>query len=139
MLLKSRFGWLSVGLLVSLVVVLDQVSKWQATQTTINPGVGLGLAAQFISQQQLAFGTVGILIVLWVVAQAWWQRSVVATGLFFGGAISNVLDRLLYGGVRDWLVLPGTGLHNNVADWAIFFGLAWLLRLSLATAAKGQQ
>jgi lipoprotein signal peptidase len=36
-----------------------------------------------------------------------------------------MLDRLINGGVRDWLVVPVLGLRNNLADWAIIIAIAW--------------
>lgn len=39
--------------------------------------------------------------------------------------MSNLLDRLVYGGVRDWLTVPVLGLKNNLADWAIVGAIVW--------------
>ena len=44
------------------------------------------------------------------------------TGLILGGAISNLLDRLVGGSVRDFLATPWIVL--NVADLAVVVGLA---------------
>ncbi len=53
-----------------------------------------------------------------------WQS--IAAGLLIGGALGNVIDRVLYGAVADFLNLSCCGLKNpyafNVADIAVFAG-----------------
>ena len=56
-----------------------------------------------------------ILICAWFVL----NKYPIVRGLFLGGAMSNIMDRLVIGGVRDWLPVPVLGLRNNLADWAI--------------------
>jgi lipoprotein signal peptidase len=57
-------------------------------------------------------------------------------GLILGGIWANVFDRVLLGGVRDWLPIPftelllGVSLYNNLADWFLFIGcLIWIYLL----------
>jgi len=51
----------------------------------------------------------------------------VASGLFLGGIWANTFDRVAYGAVRDWLPVPGLGLYNNLADWAIALAcIVWI-------------
>ncbi|MCB9664458.1 MAG: signal peptidase II [Alphaproteobacteria bacterium] len=49
--------------------------------------------------------------------------------LVLAGFVGNGIDRVLYGGVVDFVVLhlPGLPAAANVADVAIFAGLAWWL------------
>ncbi len=53
-----------------------------------------------------------------------WQK--IAAGLLVGGALGNVIDRVLYGAVADFLNMSCCGFDNpfafNVADIAIFAG-----------------
>ncbi len=42
-------------------------------------------------------------------------------GLVIGGAVANLLDRLLFGAVHDWLYLPKATI--NLADVAVVVGL----------------
>jgi signal peptidase II len=48
-----------------------------------------------------------------------------------GGALGNVVDRLAYGAVADFLNMSCCGIDNpyafNVADIAIFFGAVGLI------------
>ena len=53
-----------------------------------------------------------------------WQK--IFAGLLIGGAMGNVVDRMLYGAVADFLNMSCCGLDNpyafNVADIAVFAG-----------------
>ncbi|NBB96912.1 MAG: signal peptidase II [Alphaproteobacteria bacterium] len=57
-----------------------------------------------------------------------------ATGLLVGGAIGNVIDRIRFGAVADFLNMSCCGFTNpyafNVADISIFAGAATLILLS---------
>lgn len=57
-----------------------------------------------------------------------------ATGLLVGGAIGNVIDRIRFGAVADFLNMSCCGFSNpyafNVADISIFAGAAALIFLS---------
>lgn len=82
-----------------------------------------------------------LLIALAVVISAWiwrWARRErhstmvqVSAGVLIGGALGNVVDRILYGAVADFLNMGLPGLDNpysfNVADIAIFAGAAGLV------------
>ncbi len=54
-----------------------------------------------------------------------------SAGLLVGGALGNVVDRLAYGAVADFLNMSCCGIENpyafNVADIAIFAGAAGLV------------
>lgn len=57
----------------------------------------------------------------------------ISGGLLIGGALGNVVDRLLYGYVLDFLNMSCCGINNpfvfNVADIFIFAGAAGLILL----------
>jgi len=54
-----------------------------------------------------------------------------AAGLLIGGALGNVVDRLAYGAVADFLNMSCCGIENpyafNLADVAIFVGAVGLV------------
>ncbi len=60
----------------------------------------------------------------------WWARisltaslgEYVGVGVFFGGAMGNLVDRIELGYVRDWILLFGRSAFN-VADVAIMCGI----------------
>ncbi len=55
----------------------------------------------------------------------------ISGGVLIGGALGNVLDRLIYGAVADFLNMSCCGIENpfsfNVADIAIFAGAFGLI------------
>jgi len=51
-----------------------------------------------------------------------WSRA--ALSLILGGALGNLLDRLRFGFVFDWLMLGNTSILN-LADMAIGLGILW--------------
>ncbi|WP_101067513.1 signal peptidase II [Roseovarius salinarum] len=61
-----------------------------------------------------------------------WQR--ISAGLLVGGALGNVVDRLLYGAVADFVNMSCCGIDNpfsfNVADVAVFAGALGLIVFS---------
>ena len=64
-----------------------------------------------------------------------WRGIVhIAAGIMIGGALGNVVDRLIYGAVADFLNMSCCGIDNpfafNVADVAIFLGAVGLAFLS---------
>jgi signal peptidase II len=82
-----------------------------------------------------------VLITLAVVISGWvlhWARrdgftrwGQISAGLLIGGAAGNVVDRVAYGYVADFLNMSCCGIENpyafNVADIAIFAGAIGLV------------
>ena len=80
-------------------------------------------------------------------AIVWWMMRdrpglpvLVSAGLVIGGAVGNVIDRLMYGAVADFLNVSCCGWRNpwsfNVADIAIFVGAFGLIVLSARTGRQ---
>jgi signal peptidase II len=140
---------LRLGLAVAAaVVVLDQLTKW-AILTWLdrafaltpffnlvvvwNRGVSFGM---FDSDGALAPWLLSGLALAVVLALLVWLRRVehplpgVGLGLIIGGAVGNVIDRVRFGAVIDFLDVHALGWHwpaFNVADSAICIGAALLL------------
>ena len=100
-----------------------------------NRGVNFGLFSNDAEVMRWVLIAVAIAISVWV---ALWVRrdevgtaGMVSAGILIGGAIGNVLDRLLYGAVADFLNMSCCGIENpfafNVADVAIVVGAAGLI------------
>ncbi|EAQ03811.1 lipoprotein signal peptidase [Pseudooceanicola batsensis HTCC2597] len=102
-----------------------------------NTGINFGLFAEGAASSRWILIAVALLISVGVLYWAYRERprraGLVATGLLVGGAIGNVIDRLLYGAVADFLNVSCCGIDNpfafNVADMAIFVGAAVLVLL----------
>ena len=70
-------------------------------------------------------------VLVWVLRQGAGRWMQVAAGLLIGGALGNVVDRLLYGYVLDFLNMSCCGIDNpfvfNLGDVFIFAGAAGLI------------
>lgn len=110
------------------VLILDQSSKFfvaKFTRLAINSGVSFGMMAKIDGNIMLLFIII-LLALFGYFLRSLWQKHPLAAGVLFGGAISNVMDRVLFGGVRDWFPLPFVHLNNNLADWSICFAIMYL-------------
>lgn len=93
-----------------------------------NKGVNFGLFSGYDMRWVLIAIAVAIsLFVLWWVRREEGGRMMlVSAGLLLGGALGNVVDRILYGAVADFLNMSCCGFENpyafNIADVAIFAG-----------------
>ena len=70
-------------------------------------------------------------VAFWVQRTTMRPLALVSAGLLVGGALGNVIDRLIYGYVLDFLNNSCCGLNNpfvyNVADIFIFVGAVGLI------------
>ena len=98
-----------------------------------NEGVNFGLFAG----ADMRWILVGVALVISAVV-LWWVRrnrvgrwARISAGLLVGGALGNVLDRILYGAVADFLNVTCCGIANpyafNIADIAVFAGALGLV------------
>jgi len=149
---------LVAGLLVAVIVfLLDQASKWWVLLDIMNPPRTIEVLPFFnlvlVWNRGVSFGMfpAGSLVGQWMliglaaaicVALLFWLRgatnrlTVGAIGLIIGGAVGNVLDRLVHGAVVDFLDVHAAGYHwpaFNVADSAICVGAGLLILDSLTT------
>ena len=100
--------------------------------TVWNPGISFGML-QDIPNGQWILSAVAMLIVAWLFV---WLRKVehhstaLALGLIIGGAIGNIIDRIRFSAVFDYLDFHALGYHwpaFNLSDSFIFIGVALLL------------
>ncbi len=98
----------------------------------VNFGIGAGLDMRWILIGVAIAISAGVLIWLWRSGGTF--QMMIAAGLLIGGAIGNVVDRVVYGAVADFLNMSCCGINNpfafNVADIAIFAGAIGLAFLS---------
>jgi signal peptidase II len=131
------------GVVVAVVIALDQLTK-HTIATSIRPGESrkflpavqlvhvrnTGVAFGFLSgggALVLIFTLIALAVLLWYFAlrpdRPWlW----VPTGMLVGGAIGNLIDRVISGSVIDFIKLPAWPAFN-VADMSITFGVLALL------------
>jgi signal peptidase II len=116
---------------------------------TRNPGIAFGLLADsrlpWMRMALIALSVIAASAMAWLLlaGRAGGQRSRVGIALILGGAAGNLLDRLLDGGVVDFILLYYRGFEwpaFNVADSAIVVGAALvLLELLLARHPEAEQ
>jgi signal peptidase II len=100
-----------------------------------NRGVNFGLFSSHADVVRWVLIAVALAISVWVWlwiargGQTVWAK--VAAGFLIGGAMGNVVDRIAYGAVADFLNMSCCGIENpyafNVADIAIFVGAIGLV------------
>ena len=156
----SRLGKLAYALAAA-VIVVDQLSKYwvlevfrlpERLQAEVLPffyltmvwnrGVSFGLLQ---AEVDLARWGLALFSTVVAVGLAVWARRVtrpwvaVALGLIIGGALGNMIDRVRFGAVADFLdfsrLLPFPWVFN-VADSAISIGVALLIVDSLRPQPK---
>lgn len=147
-----RIPYLNIGLyLAALIALLDQASKWFVTNTYFqttsfvrvndflnlrlswNKGVTFGLFNDFAPYMPYVLIATALLIV--VLLGNWLARAenlyaTLGLGCIIGGALGNVVDRLRFGAVLDFLDFHLMSYHwytFNLADSAIVTGVGLLL------------
>ena len=159
----SRSGaslWLWLGLAL-LILLADQFTKiWIIGTYQLGDSLPLssffnlvrvhnsGAAFSFLAQaggwQRWFFtglGSVAAFLMIWMLTQHAGQRLFgFAIACVLGGAVGNVIDRVLYGYVVDFLDFHYAGIHFpafNVADSAITLGAACLILDEVLRVRRG--
>lgn len=93
-----------------------------------NQGVAF---SSFGDRSTLAVG-VGFVALSVLSAMVYGKSAYTRSGIImlWGGALGNLIDRLLYGSVMDYIPVPfwPGGLYVNVADLAIMLGCIYLIQ-----------
>ena len=95
-----------------------------------NDGINFGLLSSSADLARWLLIGLALAISVWIWLWARRERKNVRVqvfaGMLIGGAIGNVIDRLFYGAVADFLNMSVPGIDNpfsfNIADVAIFLG-----------------
>jgi signal peptidase II len=157
----TKRGW-AAYLLALLVIAADQASKWwilevfrlsERIQAPVwgpldlhmvwNRGVSFGLL--WADKDLARWGLAAFSVIVSVILAVWVRRAqrglmAAALGCIMGGAIGNVIDRIRFGAVADFIDV--SALHFpwifNVADAAINIGIGLLLLDMLLSDRKAQ-
>lgn len=155
---------LRFGILVAIpVILLDQATKWWILYEVMDPPRTIPITDFFnivlVWNRGVSFGMFGtdspwgpvllsaLALIISTCLVIWLRRVeerflAAAIGLVLGGALGNVIDRLQYGAVADFLDFHAFGYHwpaFNVADSAITVGVVLLLYDSLFPARKAAE
>ncbi len=159
----GRPASLRLGLAAALVLLAaDQAVKWWILEVVRLPEVGRVYVLPFLNltmvwNRGVTFGllqgeawwhpyalaaiasVVAVLLVVWL-ARAENRLVSLALGLVLGGAVGNVIDRVRFGAVVDFIDVHAYGWHwyvFNVADSAIVIGVGLLLADALLRPRSG--
>lgn len=144
----SFFRYLAIALI---VLLLDQLSKWSALSNLqmgvpepvlpflnwlllFNPGAAFSFLAEGSGWQRWFFTILGLGAAIYIVYLLYKSQSekmlCLALSLILGGALGNVLDRIMFGAVVDFIDLHYANWHwpaFNIADSAITIGVILLI------------
>ncbi|HTK88934.1 MAG TPA: signal peptidase II [Verrucomicrobiae bacterium] len=153
----------AISLLAAAILVADQITKWWALHglrfgeavpvipglfsltLVMNPGLAFGMLGGVPEAFRWMVGllSIGAVVLLAVIAArllptggAWTRLSL---GLIFGGAAGNLIDRVRFGAVVDYLDFYWGAYHwpaFNVADSAITVGVTILAFRMLVDSPK---
>ncbi|MEM7331225.1 MAG: signal peptidase II [Chloroflexota bacterium] len=132
-----------VYLLILLAFLADQLSKrwisanvttpvelnqWLTLRITYNEGIAFGLFQGIgpIVGWLTIFVLAGMLIYLTQLPKQWWLHRY-GLALFIGGGLGNMVDRILFGRVLDFLESSFRPGIFNVADLFIYLGVFFIL------------
>jgi signal peptidase II len=154
----SLWPWLGIALA---VILLDQITKTMITRTfqlhdvhTLTPWFDIvrahntGAAFSFLASAAgwqrwffIGLGAVAAVFIVWLLARHGGQRLFGwALSLILGGAVGNVIDRILHGHVVDFIQVHWGSAYFpsfNVADSAITVGAALLILDELRRVRRG--
>ncbi len=146
--------------LAGLVVVLDQLSKWLVLETlrfgetvyvapfwnwvlTFNPGAAFSFLADQPGWQRWLFTGLALAVSGWIAVELkrhpGQRLNALALSLVMGGALGNVIDRVRFGAVVDFIQWHAAGYYwpaFNIADSAITVGAILLVLAQLTASAE---
>lgn len=147
---------LRAGLLIAaIILLLDQATKVYVLEWLMQPPQSIPVTSFFALvltwNRGMSFGMLnmdaawvpwvlgGVTVAVTIALFVWLSRArgwatVLGLALVIGGALGNLIDRILYGAVVDFILLHYEGWRwpaFNVADTAITLGVIALLLVSL--------
>ena len=138
-------------MLAGLITLFDQISKWIVLGTiqpgesryvapfwnwvlTFNPGAAFSFLSDAGGWQRWFFTALALGVSGWIVVMLRQHRGefrlALALSLILGGALGNVIDRVRYGVVVDFIQWHAAGFYwpsFNLADSAICLGAGLML------------
>ena len=128
------------GLITAVLIIgFDQLSKFLIYGTAAKSIIGnllwfestlnTGVAFSMFSGNSILFFAIAcvaaVALTYFICSKKWLNGRIekIAVGLILGGTISNAIDRIIFGGVRDFIYLKFINFAIfNVADMAITIG-----------------
>jgi len=163
MIILKKFDFVRFVATVSLVVLIDfLLKKWmlyllfetpkQIIITSFfnltpvwNNGISFGLMSAQPELVRFIIPIIALSVVVLLIYQLHIQKPLqqIGSALIAGGAIGNVIDRILYGKVVDFFDFHLAGYHwptFNIADVAICAGVAiWIYVIMWSSSTLGEE
>ena len=121
--------WLDLATRLQIDVVPPFLTFRMAWNRGVNFGIGSGFDMRWVLIGIAVL--IGGIVLVWVWREGGSKWTYISAGSLVGGALGNVLDRLMYGAVADFLNMSCCGFENpyafNVADIAVFAGAIGLV------------
>ncbi|MDR0775530.1 MAG: signal peptidase II [Azonexus sp.] len=148
--------------LAALVIVLDQLSKWVVLNSldygqslyvapfwnwvlAFNPGAAFSFLAGQPGWQRWFFTLLALAVSAWIALMLYrhpqQKLASFSLALILGGALGNVIDRLRFGAVVDFIQWHAAGYYwpaFNVADAAITVGAVLLVSEQLLAGRRSR-
>ncbi|PRY93561.1 signal peptidase II [Hasllibacter halocynthiae] len=131
---QATKAWVLFGLGLEERGAIDVLPPFLNLRMAWNRGINFGLLSGH--SEALRWGLIGLAVAISLLVTWWvWQGRgsrlfQIAGGVLVGGALGNVVDRVAYGAVADFLNMSCCGIENpyvfNVADIAIVAGAVGL-------------
>ncbi len=141
---------ISVILILSLTIILDQITKYLAFiflfkdnvvliindflnfRPVWNDGISFGMFQGYGNLSRAIFIIIALIISFWIIiySKKLKNTSFIGYNMIAGGAIGNVIDRVIHGKVIDFIDFHFRGYHwptFNIADSFIFIGVLLFL------------
>ncbi len=138
---NPRQAWLLAILPLFGAVLLDQGLKNLYQAVVINENIAWSIPwlpdSSSFRTLIILFIIGGLILMAYRQLSTRWKSSTaVLYGLLIGAAISNWLDRVFLGGVRDIWFLPKLQVVNNPADWLLVLSVTGLILIEIFEALK---
>ena len=114
-------------------MVIDVWPPFLTLRMAWNRGVNFGLLADFDARWILVGIALAVsgFVLWWIAREGGGRMAYLSAGLLVGGALGNVIDRILYGAVADFINMSCCGVVNpfafNLADVGVFLGALGLV------------
>ena len=135
-----------LGLGLDRIEAFDLLPPFLVFRMAWNRGVNFGFLAD--GSPLVRWGLIALAVGISAWGWIWVRRenhgllAQVSAGLLIGGAMGNVIDRLSYGAVADFLNMSCCGIENpfsfNIADVGVFLGAVGLVASTSGNRGTGE-
>lgn len=140
---------IAVDLVLKAIIVPQDQSKWQSVDiiknvVSITPARNIGAGFSILEGKLWFLISITILfIIILAIFDIMYQKKSklfgVSTALVMAGAVGNLIDRILFGYVRDFIYLDFINFPVfNVADMSLTFGIILLVIYIIFFATKNE-